>query len=270
MGGVRRTTAAAVVVLAAALVATSACGRESNTSARKTASTSATKPVTIDVFGASSLTEAFTELGRMFESSRRGVTVRFNFGASSALAQQVNDGAPADVFASADATTMAKVVDAGHAKGAPSVFARNRLSIVVAAGNPKAITGLVDLAKPGMVVVLCAPEVPCGSLAKGALSKAGVTVQPKSLEANVKAVVTKVALGEADAGIVYETDVMAGGGKVAGVAVDGADDPARQAAYAIVQVAGTAHPDEARQWVDYVTSSPEARSVLAAFGFRSP
>jgi molybdate transport system substrate-binding protein len=265
------TAAAAVVLVLAAVSATSACGHDHQASARKTASTNAAKPaVTIDVFAASSLTEAFTELGRMFEASRRGVTVRFNFGGSSALAQQVNDGAPADVFASADATTMAKVVDAGHAKGAPSVFARNRLSIVVAAGNPKAVEGLADLAKPGMVVVLCAPEVPCGSLANATLANAGVKVQPKSLEANVKAVVTKVALGEADAGIVYETDVKAGGPKVAGVAVEGADDPSRQAAYAIVQVVGAAHPDEARQWVDYVTSSSEARSVLAGFGLGSP
>jgi molybdate transport system substrate-binding protein len=246
-----------------------ACGGAKTASAPKTATTTAPKAVTIDVLAASSLTEAFTELGRMFEASRRGVTVRFAFGASSALAQQVDDGAPADVFASADAANMAKVVAAGRAQGTPVVFARNVLSIVVGPGNPKAVEGLADLASPTLVVVLCAPEVPCGSLANAALAKAGVTVKPKSLEANVKAVVTKVALGEADAGIVYETDVEAGGAKVAGVAVDRADDPTLQAAYSMVAVAGAAHQEEARRWIDFVGSA-EAGRVLAGFGFRSP
>jgi molybdate transport system substrate-binding protein len=229
----------------------------------------ATEKRTLGVFAASSLTESFTELGRMFEASRRGVTVTFSFGASSALAQQVVDGAPGDVFASADEANMAKVVGAGEAEGSPVAFARNRLSIVVAAGNPEKIGGLADLAEPGLVVVLCAPEVPCGSLANAALAKAGLAggVRPASLEQNVKAVVTKVSLGEADAGIAYETDVKAEGtAKVAGVAVEGASDPALQAVYVTAPLKSAATADLARQWVAYVRSA-EARAVLARFGF---
>lgn len=243
--------------------ATSACSTSDNASA------------TLDVLAASSLTDSFTELGTMFEASRRGVTVSFGFGASSALAEQIKAGAPGDVFAGADTQSMDKVVAAGRvAPGAtPAAFATNRLAIVVAKDNPQAITGLADLDRRGLVVVLCAPEVPCGRLAQAALARQHVTVDPASLEQNVKAVTTKVVLGEADAGIVYETDVRAAGASVERVEVEGADDPALQATYVIARLADADTDDGDRdladEWVAFVRSA-EAEPVFARFGFGRP
>jgi molybdate transport system substrate-binding protein len=251
-----------VALLAVALlVGVGACG-----SGGSGGSGSPPARVTLRVFAASSLTEAFGALGDAFESSHPGVDVRFNFAASSALAQQITEGAPADVFVSADEPNMAKVVDGGGAVGSPVVVARNRLSIVVEKGNPKRITSLRDLARPGTVVVLCAPEVPCGRYAAAALSTSGVTVRPASLEENVKAVVTKVALGEADAGIVYVTDVRAASKDVDGVAIDVAGAPALQAVYPAVVVRGARDRSLARAWVSFVRS-PDAQRTLARFGF---
>jgi molybdate transport system substrate-binding protein len=245
-----------------------ACGGSAKDKATSTSTAPATT-TTIDVFAASSLTEVFTEIGKQFEQANPDLEVRFTFGGSSALAQQLLDGAPADVFASADPADLAKVVGPDRGKGSRAVFARNRLSIIVGPGNPQGVHGLADLAKPGLDVVLCAPEVPCGSLAAAALAKAGVTVRPKSLEPNVKAVVAKVTLGEADAGIVYQTDVKAAGAKAAGVAVDNADDPALQAVYAMLPTNNSTHPTEGRRWVIHVRSEA-AQAVLARYGFLPP
>ena len=218
------------------------------------------------MFAASSLTEAFGSLGAAFESAHPGVDVRFNFAASSALAQQIAEGAPADVFVSADEPNMAKVVEGADVVGSPVVVARNRLSIAVEKGNPKRITSLGDLARPGTVVVLCAPAVPCGRYAAAALSKAGVTVKPASLEENVKAVVTKVALGEADAGIVYVTDVKASSKDVDGVTIDIAGAPDLQAVYPAVVVKRDGDRSLARAWVDFLRSA-DAQRTLETFGF---
>ena len=220
------------------------------------------------MFAASSLTEAFGSLGDAFESSHPGVDVRFNFAASSALAQQIDEGAPADVFVSADEPTMAKVVDDGDVVGSPVVVARNRLSIAVEKGNPKRVTSLRDLARPGTVVVLCAPAVPCGRYAAAALSKAGVTVKPASLEENVKAVVTKVALGEADAGIVYVTDVRASSKDIDGVAIDIAGAPDLEAAYPAAVIDRDGDRSLARAWIDFLRSAG-AQRTLEAFGFEA-
>src|SRR5438067_10046962 len=186
------------------------------------ASTASNLNGSITVFAASSLTDAVSRIGADFERAHSGVMVHFTFAGSSTLAAQVEQGAIGDVFASADQTTMQKLVQAGLVSGVPSVFARNHLQIVVARGNPEHIGGLADLSRAGLVVVLCAPAVPCGRYAIQSLRAAGVTVTPASQEADVKAVVSKVALGEADAGIVYVTDV-----KAAGAAVQGIDIPAR-------------------------------------------
>jgi molybdate transport system substrate-binding protein len=222
----------------------------------------------VNVFAAASLTEAFTEMGEAFERANPGVEVTFNFAASSALAQQINEGAPADVFASADEASMAQVTDAGDATD-PKVIARNRLSIIVENGNPKAIGALADLAEPGVVLVLCAPEVPCGKYAAAALEQAGVTVTPASLEENVKAVVSKVTLGEADAGIVYVTDAKAAAGDAEGVDIDIADDPALEAVYPMTVTTGTQNAEAARAWLDYVLSDA-GRQSLADHGFLAP
>jgi molybdate transport system substrate-binding protein len=196
------------------------------------------------------------------------VKVTFNFAASSALAQQINEGGAADVFVSADEANMKKVTDASDASD-PKVIARNRLAILVAKGNPKGITGLADLARPGLVVLLCAPQVPCGKFAAAALAKANVSVKPASLEENVKFVVSKVALGEADAGIVYVTDVKASGDKAQGVAIDIADDPALEAVYPMAATTNGAHQDAARAWIDFALSDRGQR-ILHSDGFLAP
>ena len=226
----------------ALVLVVSACGGESED-----------RP-TLRVAAASSLTEVFTELARTFEKDHPAVDVVLDFGASSAIARGINEGNPADVFASADATSMGDVVDAGNVAEPPEIIARNRLAIVVEKGNPKSIDGLADLAADDVTFVMCAAEVPCGRLGAAALAKAGVEAEPASLEETVKAVLGKVRLGEADAGIVYATDVVAGLGEVDGVPIDGADDPALEAVYLMAVTRRAENPDAARDWVDLVFS----------------
>ncbi|MDP8936782.1 MAG: molybdate ABC transporter substrate-binding protein [Actinomycetota bacterium] len=237
---------AALAVVAVLALAGAACGV-------------ADPPGTLRVLAAASLTEAFDELARTFEARHPDVTVALSSGASSALARQVVDGAPGDVLATADEATMALVVAAGRVVSGPTVFALNRLAVAVARGNPRGITGLADLARPGLTVVLCAPEVPCGRAAAEALEAAAVDLRPASFEEHVKAVVSRVSLGEADAGLAYATDVRAPG--VEGVAVDDAHNVTT--AYPVAVLRDTA---AARAWVDHV-QSPEGRQVLARFGF---
>jgi molybdate transport system substrate-binding protein len=218
----------------------------------------------IKVFAAASLTAAFNELGGRYTAANGGTKVSFNFAGSQALATQIQQGAPADVFASADTTNMGKVKDL---VGTPQSFAGNLLQLVVEQGNPKDVKGLEDLARGDLKVVLAAEEVPAGKYAKQVLDKQAVTVKPVSLEDNVKAVVTKVALGEADAGIVYVTDVTAGGDKVEGV-----DIPAEQnvtATYPIATVKASEHQDKAQAFVDLVRSA-DGQQVLERFGFLPP
>jgi len=247
-----------ILLLVAGLV-TSACGSSEGSTSENT---------TVKVAAAASLTEAFTAMAKEYESDHPGVRIMPTFAASSALAQQVNDGAPVDVFASADEANMKKVTDAGSATG-PRVFARNRLAILVAKGNPKGIKSLADLANPGVVFLLCAPEVPCGRFGAAALTKAGIKATPASLEENVKGVVSKVTLGEADAGIVYSTDVEAAGDKVEGVGIDIAGDPALTAAYPIAVTKQAEDAKAANGWVDFVLSE-QGQRTLSRFGFLPP
>jgi molybdate transport system substrate-binding protein len=218
---------------------------------------------TITVFAASSLTDAFGELGKAFEA-QRAAAVELNFLSSSDLATQIEQGAPADVFASADEANMERVVDAGRAAGVPAVFARNRLAIAVRPGNPEGIGALEDLGDESLVVSLCNEECPAGRYALEAFETAGVEVEPDSLESEVKAVVTRVATGEADAGVVYATDVTAAGGEIEGVAISPAHNVI--ATYPIVVLEGA--PAAARGFVDLVMS-PEGRDVLRRHGFRA-
>jgi molybdate transport system substrate-binding protein len=219
----------------------------------------------LTVFAAASLTDAFTKAGDDFPNVR--VRLRFNFGSSSTLATQIASGAPADVFASADETNMQKLVDARLTDGAPALFASNRLAIAVARGNPKNVASLADLTRPGLVVVLAAPTVPAGKYALDSLAKAGVKVTPASQELDVRSVLNKVALGEADAGIVYVTDVLSAGTRVSSVEI-----PEQQqvvAGYPIAVVSGTKNPDLARAFVGYLVSD-EGQRLLAEFGFSRP
>jgi molybdate transport system substrate-binding protein len=222
---------------------------------------------TLFVFAAASLTDTFTSLGRTFERAHPGVTVKFDFGGSSSLAQQITQGAPADVFAAASPATMTTVTDAGDATGTPTTFVRNRLEIAVPPGNPGKVTAFKDLADPKLKVVECAPEVPCGAAALKALAAAGLKVKPVSQEQDVKAALTKVRLNEADAALVYRTDVKAAGGKVTGI-----DFPEAAKAindYPIVTLARAPQPGLATRFVQLVLSA-QGRSILTQAGFESP
>lgn len=223
--------------------------------------------VQLRVFAASSLTDAFTELGRAFEASRPDIEVTFNFAASSALATQISEGAPADVFAAADAVSMDRVVSAGSNAGGPLVFATNTAQIIVGPGNPRGITSLDDLTDSGLIVVACDPEVPCGRYAQQVLAAAGLEVTFRSFEENARAVTAKVVLGEADAGIVYRTDVIAAGSDAA--AVDIPTDVNVVAEYPIIVTPQSSHPDAARAFVDFIRS-PQGQAILASFGFGPP
>ena len=220
----------------------------------------------VTVFAAASLTDGFTRAGDEFARDTR-VRFVFNFGSSSTLATQITNGAPADVFASADEANMQKVVDADLANGAPTVFATNRLEIAVAAENPKKILGLADLARPDVVLVLSAPTVPAGKYALDALGKAGVVAKPASLEVDVRAVLNKVSLGEADAGIVYVTDVKSAGGRVSGVEIP--DQYQVIARYPVAVVRGSKNAALANRFVEYLVS-PAGQGVLGDFGFSKP
>ena len=247
---------AAALAVVAALLAACGGGRSSGGSSGSSGE--------LKVFAAASLTAAFTKLGGDFTAANGGTRVTFNFAGSQALATQIQQGAPADVFASADTTNMDKVKDL---VATPQNFASNLLQIVVEKGNPKHVKGLADLARGDLKVVLAAPEVPAGKYAQQALGRAGLTVEPVSQEDNVKAVVTKVALGEADAGIAYVTDVTAGGDKVEGV-----DIPREQnvlATYPIATVKAGKLQDKAQAFMDLVRSD-QGQQVLRSYGFLPP
>lgn len=219
------------------------------------------------VLAASSLTDAFSEIGDAFRRARPGVELTFDFGPSSGLATQVLEGAPADVLAAASLAPVTPLVEAGLVESEPQFFAGNLLEIAVEPGNPLGIRALGDLARDDVILVLAAGEVPAGRYADEALARAGVDVSPSSREADVRAVLSKVELGEADAGIVYHTDVVA-----AGDAVDGVEIPAEDnvvARYPIAALAGSANPATAAAFVDFVLSAPGQR-ILRAHGFAAP
>jgi molybdate transport system substrate-binding protein len=219
---------------------------------------------TTSVFAAASLTDVFKAMGASFQAAHHGVTVQLNFAGSPTLVTQIEHGASADVFASADTTSMDRLKGGGFTTGTPQVFAHNNLEIVVAAGNPRGITGLADLAKPGVIYITAAPTVPAGKYALQVLAAAGVKVAPKSLETDVKSVVGKVALGEADAGIVYTTDVKAAGSKVQGVPIP--DSFNVIATYPIVAVKDTKNSNLANAFISYVLSA-DGQATLRTFGF---
>jgi molybdate transport system substrate-binding protein len=225
----------------------------------------------ITVFAASSLTEAFRELAPILERQRPGTTVRFNLASSSQLAVQIAEGAPADVFASADPLQMDVVEDAGLVDE-PVVFARNRLVVLVPRDNPAAIASPMDLGDPGVKLVLAAPEVPAGNYARRALADLGVGAEAEanvvSNEEDVKAVVAKVALGEADAGIGYATDVT---GEVE-QSIRVLRFPERAdvvASYVLAPLSSAPSARGAAAFVELVTGT-QGRRVLKEHGFGLP
>jgi molybdate transport system substrate-binding protein len=234
-------------------------------------------PVTLNILAAASLTEAFQEMAPAFEAAHAGVTLQFNFAGSQQLAQQLANGAPADVFASANKKQMDVAVEAGRvAADAPASFVQNRLVIVLPPNNPAGITALADLTEPGLKIVLAAKEVPVGQYALDFLAKADadaslgsgystrVLANVVSYEENVKAVLTKVSLGEADAGIVYTSDAASATGEILQIEIpDGLNVIAQ---YPIAVVQDSANSDLARAFVDWVQSS-EGQKVLEKYGF---
>ena len=246
------------VVAVATLVAASCGSGDSGANARSD----------VTVFAAASLTAAFTDLGDAFAGVEPDVGIRFSFAGSSELVAQIVEGAPADVFASADLDNMARLVDAGDvAAGAPVVFATNVAEIIVETGNPNGIVGVADLADDDLVVVQCAPQVPCGGYAEQVLANAGLTVAPRSFESSVSGVVAKVTLGEADAGIVYRTDVLEAGEGAAGVAI--ADEVNVTAEYPIAVTADASNPADAERFIEFVTSDA-GQQILERYGFGAP
>lgn len=221
----------------------------------------------ITVFAAASLTDTFTELGEEFEVAHPGTSVTFNFGASSALAQQILSGAPADVFASASPATMALVTDEDLADGEPTVFVSNRLQIAVPAGNPAGVTGLEDFTNEDLTIALCAEEVPCGAASVKVFEAAGLTPAPDTYEEDVRATLTKVRLDEVDAALVYRTDVL-----VAGDEVEGIDFPESGEAindYPIALLVEAPNTEGGAAFLDFVLSET-GRGVLGEAGFDLP
>lgn len=219
---------------------------------------------TLTVYAAASLTGTFTELGEQFEAAHPGVTVAFNFGGSSDLVAQIQNGAPADVFASADTKNMDRLT-AAHLEGTvPVDFASNTLEIITPPDNPGKVDALADLADKDLAIAICAPVVPCGSAARSVAEATGVTLAPDSEEQSVKDVVAKVASGEADAGLVYVTDVLAAGDKVHGI--DFPESAGTTNIYPITTIKASSNPGLATAFMDFI-SSTEARTVFAAAGF---
>jgi molybdate transport system substrate-binding protein len=259
----------------AALLALSACSSGSDSSSKKDSSSTSkdsSKKVTgtVTVFAAASLKESFTTLGKDFEKAHPGTKVTFSFGGSDTLAASITGGAPADVFAAASPKTMAIVTDKKDGKGtatAPSTFVRNQLEIATLPGNPDKVASLKDLTKSGLKVVLCDKTVPCGAAAQKALDAAKLKLTPVSYEQDVKSALTKVELKEADAAVVYKTDVKAAGGKVEGVEFPESANAIND--YPIALLKDAPNAEAAKEFIALV-QSPEGQKVLTAARFLKP
>ncbi|MQY37036.1 Molybdate-binding protein ModA [Streptomyces sp. RB17] len=259
---------------AAALMALSACSSSSGSSdatSDKTSgrSNSASPKLSgdITVFAAASLKESFTTLGKQFEKQHPGTKVSFNFGGSDTLAASITGGAPADVFAAASPKTMAIVTDKKDAAGIPATFVRNQLEIATLPGNPDKLASLKDLTKSGLKVVLCDKTVPCGAAAQKALDAAKLKLTPVSYEQDVKAALNKVELKEADAAVVYKTDVKSAGGKVEGVEFPESAKAIND--YPIVLLKNAPNAQTAKAFIALVQSA-EGQKVLSEAGFLKP
>ncbi|MFD5656117.1 molybdate ABC transporter substrate-binding protein [Streptomyces hirsutus] len=256
----------------AALLALSACSSSDSDSgtesdASSSAGGSGKLSGTVNVFAAASLTESFTKLGKEFEKVHPGTKVVFNFGGSDSLAAGITSGAPADVFASASPKTMKIVTDAGDAAGTPATFVRNQLEIATLPGNPDKITFLKDLTGDDLKVVLCDKTVPCGAAAEKALTTADLKLTPVSYEEDVKSALNKVVLKEADAAVVYKTDVKAAGDKVQGVDFPEAAEAIND--YPITLLKDAPNAEAGKAFIELVQSA-EGQKVLTEAGFTAP
>ncbi|WP_336922496.1 molybdate ABC transporter substrate-binding protein [Aquipuribacter sp. SD81] len=227
------------------------------------------RDTTLVVLAAASLSDVLPDVGRTFEEQHPGTTVTFSFAGSSGLVQQVLAGAPADVLVTASAQTMARAVDAGAVAGEPVVVATNHLVLAVPAGNPAGVDGLADLAADDLLVALCAEQVPCGAAAERVLDAAGVTAAPDTLEQDVRAVLSRLRLGEVDAGLVYATDVAAADGAVESLPLPADLQDAAATDYPAAVLAGAAEPAAAGELVDLLASATGAAALRRA-GFEVP
>ncbi|MBG6213885.1 MAG: molybdate ABC transporter substrate-binding protein [Cryobacterium sp.] len=252
---------APTAVVAASLALLAGCAAPTPAS-----SPTAQAPQTLTIYAAASLSGVFDTLAAQLTTDNPSITVETNYDGSSTLVTQISEGAPADVFASADTRNM-DALAADNLVGPSMLFASNTLRIAVAPGNPLGINTLSDLARPNVISVLCAPQVPCGTASATLLGNAGVTLSPASEEQSVTAVVTKVAEGIADAGLVYATDIAANPDRIEGVTPAGAADVV--AHYPITIVSDSAHAAAAQAFIDLVLS-PKGQSILAAAGFLAP
>jgi molybdate transport system substrate-binding protein len=259
-----RATVLAAATAGALLVA--GCGDDGASGSRTATAARPGLTGDITVLAAASLTDAFTALGEAFDAGHPGARVSFNFGASSALREQILGGAPADVFASADQANVDQLIEAGAAT-ASRVFASNQLEIAVPPGNPGGIKGLTDFADPDLLIGLCAEEVPCGQLGRRALRRSGVEPAVDTNAPDVRALLTQVESGDLDAGLVYVTDGRAAGGAIDTVAVPAEENV--RAAYPIAALEESGEPELAAAFVDFVTSAA-GREILAAHGFGGP
>ncbi|MCX4408440.1 molybdate ABC transporter substrate-binding protein [Streptomyces sp. NPDC059837] len=259
---------------AAALLALSACSSSdsdsSSDSSPKSDTSASSSPKlsgTVTVFAAASLKESFTTLGKEFEKANPGAKVTFNFAGSDALAASITGGAPADVFAAASPKTMAIVTDKKDAATTPATFVRNQLEIATLPGNPDKVASLKDLTKSGLKVVLCDKTVPCGAAAQKALDASKLKLTPVSYEQDVKSALTKVELKEADAAVVYKTDVKAAGDKVEGVEFPESAKAIND--YPIALLKDAPNAEAAKAFIALVQSA-EGQKVLTAAGFLQP
>jgi molybdate transport system substrate-binding protein len=268
-------TRALLVLPAMAALALAACGGSSPDTAGGTSTSSSTAAPssadgltgTLTVFAAASLTDVFGDLGDQLTADNPDLDVRFNFGPSSGLATQIVQGAPADVFASANEKQMTVVTDAGLQAADPTIFTGNVLEIAVPAGNPGRVTGLADFGNADLTLAICAADVPCGAAAAAVFADAGVTARPDTEEEDVKAALTKVQLGEVDAALVYATDVRAAGSDVEGIEFPEAEQEINS--YPITTLKAATNPDAAQAFMDLVLSD-EGQQTLADAGFRAP
>jgi molybdate transport system substrate-binding protein len=245
------------------------CSSSSSSKSSSTTTTTTAKATgTITVSPAASLTEAFTKIGADFKKANPNATVTFNFGSSGTLAAQIQQGAPADTFASADEDNMNKLVTASLVDGTPVVFAKNQLVVVTKPGNPKNVATLADLANLS-VVSLCGETVPCGKYAAQILQTAGVTIPETNVTRgqDVKATLAAVTTGDADAAIVYVTDAKSAGSAVATVTIPDAQNAI--ATYPIATLKASANKTTSRAFIDYVTSA-KGEATLRSFGFLPP
>jgi molybdate transport system substrate-binding protein len=257
------------IAAAVSLIALASCSKSTTTATTTTVVGTTTKPAltgTLNVFAAASLTSAFNAAKTTLVAGNPGLNLTFNFAGSNALVAQIQQGAPADVFASADQKNMTTLVNAGLVDP-PVIFAKNKLEIAVAPGNPKHITSLSDLAKPGISVVLEAPGVPAGDYTRQVETQLNITITPKSLAPDVKTAITAVTTGEVDATVVYVTDVHAAGSQVTGVAIPDNLQPA--IVYPIAAVKATRNPTAAQAFVQSAVSG-DVQKALQAQGFIAP